>query len=509
MDIELKNKLGQLFVFGFEGTKVSKNIKKLIEEYRIGNIILFSRNYESDSQIKKLMDELQDIARKAGHEYPLSIMIDQENGTVNRIGKTSDLPGSMLIGASHNTQNAYKVAKLTAQKLRSLGINWNLAPVVDINNNPLNPVIGIRSYGDNSELVSQFGVEFARGLNSENVIATMKHFPGHGDTSIDSHLDLPVINHEINRLRDVELVPFKNGIKNNIDSIMIAHIYFPELEKQVNVPASLSKTIINGLLREDLGYDGVVVTDCLEMKAISDGVGTAVGALRALQAGADIAMVSHTYDIQVKTMENVYQAIADGELSEDRIEESFNRVTQLKNKRLINNTVSTSTKLNTDQIFQDGITKIKNYQISQESKTLFILVNENISNFAEEKQTIIDFEKIQNQISFEGNFFELNNQNIEDIEKKINNYDEIVFILFNHSKDEMINQFIQQTILKKNTSILGIKSPYIIHSYAAAAQIVLTYQPTPLAILYGIKALFGILEAKGELPFDINFKIGE
>ena len=291
----LEEQIGQLLVVGFHGTRIPHTLRELIEHYHIGNIILFSRNIQNTHQLLELTCSLQEIAKAAGHSAPLLIMLDQENGMVRRLGLGATIfPGNMALGAIGSEQVAYDIAKATGHELRALGINMNLAPVVDVNNNPANPVIGVRSFGEDPQQVAHLAVATIKGYQAAGIISNLKHFPGHGDTSVDLHVALPTIAHTIEHLEQVELVPFKSCIQAGTDSVMIAHIYFPALMPDKILPATVSPAVIQGLLRQQLGFDGVIVSDCMEMNAIVSTIGTAQGTVMALQAGIDLVLVSHT-----------------------------------------------------------------------------------------------------------------------------------------------------------------------------------------------------------------------
>lgn len=333
--LSLRQKVGQLMMVGFKGNEPSADILRLIEEGHVGGIILFGHNIGTPEQLLRLTGELQTCANNAGHALPLFISIDQENGTVRRLGPgTTVFPGNMLLGAVGSEQATRDVARATAEELKALGINMNLAPVLDVNNNPDNPVIGVRSFGETSEDVTRHGLASIAGHRDSGVMTSAKHFPGHGDTDTDSHLALPTIPHGIERLEEVEFVPFRRAIAAGVDSVMISHVFFPALESEQGVPASLSRSVVTHLLREKMGYDGVVMTDCLEMNAISETVGVAEGALQALKAGVDIVMVSHTYSRQKESIERIVQAVETGELDEAVIDRAVARVQRLKAKYL-------------------------------------------------------------------------------------------------------------------------------------------------------------------------------
>ncbi|MEK0312859.1 beta-N-acetylhexosaminidase [Cohnella sp. 56] len=326
--LDLKNKIGQLFMCGFGGHEPTEGIGRLIEEYGLGGIIYFRRNLRDAAQVARMTEALQ--ARAAA---PLLVSIDQEGGMVVRLEEgVTVMPGAMAIGAADDAQLACDAARWSGAELRAIGVNMNFAPCLDVNNNPRNPVIGVRAYGENPYKVAELGTAAIRGYQEGGIAAVAKHFPGHGDTGSDSHYELPVVPHGRDRLDAVELVPFRAAISAGVDAIMTAHVVFPAYEPD-NVPATLSKRILTGLLREQLGYDGVVVTDCLEMNAISETIGVARGAVEAIKGGADLILVSHRLDRQIAALEAVYEAALAGEIPLSRIDEAVRRVWALKEKR--------------------------------------------------------------------------------------------------------------------------------------------------------------------------------
>ncbi|GIP38764.1 beta-glucosidase [Paenibacillus sp. J31TS4] len=335
MDIRsmsLEEKVGQLVLCGFSGTEVSAEIRALIAERRIGGVIYFARNVASPGQVAALSEELQGEAAASG-TLPLLVTIDQEGGMVARLTEGVALfPGQMAIAAAGRPEHAYTAGFLTGRELRALGINLNFAPVLDVNNNPANPVIGVRSYGESPELVAAYGANAIRGLQDANVAATAKHFPGHGDTNVDSHLDLPVIPHDRERIERVELPPFIRAIAEGVDAIMSTHIHFPAYESG-GLPVTLSRAVLTGLLRERLGYEGVIMTDCMEMHAISKRYGTVEAAVMAVEAGADAVLVSHTHELQTGAIDALLAAVRSGRISEASIDRSVERLLALKERR--------------------------------------------------------------------------------------------------------------------------------------------------------------------------------
>lgn len=329
-DLTLEQKIGQMFICGFDALTPNDHAKKLILDYHVGGIVYFRRNVKKLSQLSDLSSSLQELATSSG-QPPLIVSIDQEGGMVARIDHEgiSRIPGNMALGAANSQEYTYQVGRIGAQELRALGVNMNFAPCIDVNNNPLNPVIGVRSFGEDPKAVAEHGVAAIRGYQEEGVSATAKHFPGHGDTSVDSHLGLASVPHDRSRLEQVELYPFKEAIKAKVEAIMTAHVSFPAIEPD-GIPATLSHAVLTGLLREEMGFSGLIITDCLEMHAISKGIGIPEGAVRAIEAGADCVLVSHRLSEQESAIQAVLNAVQSGRISEERIDASVERILSLK-----------------------------------------------------------------------------------------------------------------------------------------------------------------------------------
>ncbi|MFC7681891.1 beta-N-acetylhexosaminidase [Paenibacillus sp. GCM10028914] len=329
-DLTLEQKIGQMFICGFDALTPNDHAKKLILDYHVGGIVYFRRNVKKLSQLSDLSSSLQELATSSG-QPPLIVSIDQEGGMVARIDHEgiSRIPGNMALGAANSQEYTYQVGRIGAQELRALGVNMNFAPCIDVNNNPLNPVIGVRSFGEDPKAVAEHGVAAIRGYQEEGVSATAKHFPGHGDTSVDSHLGLASVPHDRSRLDQVELYPFKEAIKAKVEAIMTAHVSFPAIEPD-GIPATLSHAVLTGLLREEMGFSGLIITDCLEMHAISKGIGIPEGAVRAIEAGADCVLVSHRLSEQESAIQAVLNAVQSGRISEERIDASVERILSLK-----------------------------------------------------------------------------------------------------------------------------------------------------------------------------------
>lgn len=315
---------------GFDGVLPDAHIQRLINQHHLGGIILFRRNISDPQQVAALNHRLQSL-NASQSAIPLFIGVDQEGGVVARLETgVTPLPSALAFRAVGPSSECERLTRVANDELRQLGFNVNFAPVLDVNNNPRNPVIGVRAYGETVDEVCEYGLAALRGIQQAGIAATAKHFPGHGDTDVDSHLGLPRVPHGLARLNAVELVPFRAAIEAGVDAIMSAHVVFPAIEPDPDTPSTLSHAVLTGLLRRELGFEGVVFTDCLEMAAIAEGIGVVDGAVRAFQAGADVLLVSHREDRQIAVLEALLAAVQSGAISEARIDESLARILALK-----------------------------------------------------------------------------------------------------------------------------------------------------------------------------------
>lgn len=322
--------VGQLFALGFDGPEGTPETASLIRELRPGALIFFARNCKNPQQVKALTCALQETASEAGLP-PLLIGIDQEGGAVQRlVHPATEWPGNMALGATSEPDLAGRAAAAVAEELLAVGINWNLAPVLDVNNNPDNPIIGIRSFGARPQEVAALGACWITAQQSAGVAACGKHFPGHGDTRDDSHVTLPRVPHDLERLKQVELVPFAAAIEAGVASIMTAHVTFPSIEPEPGLPATLSGRVITGLLRDQMQFRGVIAADALEMAAVADRFGIAEAAVRALEAGVDMLLVCSGLERQRQAAEGVKSALRSGRLKRARIEEALARIAAMK-----------------------------------------------------------------------------------------------------------------------------------------------------------------------------------
>ncbi len=292
-----------------------QKIKDNVQTYHVGGYHIEGGDPATAYLIISRMQELAKV--------PLLVTADLEGGAGFQFPGATRFPRAMAIGATGNPQYAYDAASLTAREARAMGISVNFYPVVDVNNNPQNPIINIRSFGESPERVGEFGVAYIKGTQEAGVVATAKHFPGHGDTSVDSHLELPVINFDRARLNVIELAPYGPAFQAGVGAVMTAHIFLPQLEKTAGVPASLSQAVTTDLLRKELGFQGLIFTDALPMHAITTNFGAEQAVVMAIQAGADVAL--EPLDIP-KSFAALKDAVAKGQISEQRLNESVRRL---------------------------------------------------------------------------------------------------------------------------------------------------------------------------------------
>ncbi|MBO9596267.1 MAG: beta-N-acetylhexosaminidase [Cohnella sp.] len=328
----LEEKIGQMIMIGVEGTTMDQTAERLIRESHAGGVIFYQSNFKQLGAAVKLVNDLKTANAKGA--APLLLAVDQEGGKINRMPADFEaIPDSQTVGKSNDASMAKALGGLLADELRAMGLNLNFAPVLDINSNPKNPVIGVRSFGNNPDLVAKMGVAEMQGLQEAGVIAAVKHFPGHGDTSVDSHRELPVVGKSLEELQKFEWVPFRSAIEGGAEVVMAAHILFPRIDNET--PASLSKVIIGDQLRGTLGFNGVVITDEMTMGAIANNYGIVNGSLKAILAGSDIVMVAHDYAKMQSVFSKLLKSAKDGTLPKARIDESVRRILSLKLKYAI------------------------------------------------------------------------------------------------------------------------------------------------------------------------------
>jgi beta-N-acetylhexosaminidase len=516
-DLTLEEKLGQLLVIGFHEPVLTDEVRALIRKYKFGNFILFARNVVDLPQLEKLTRDIYEEVMDSIGIMPF-IAIDQEGGnTVRIMDKLTFYPGSMTLAAT-DLSNAETIGHMMGKHLISLGINMNFAPVLDINNNPKNPIIGIRSYSDKPEIVSKYGIEVMKGMKSEGVIATVKHFPGHGDVEIDSHLGLPKLPFDKERLYNMELKPFIDAINNDVQNIMAAHIVFQEVDEEN--PATVSKDILKGILRDELKYTGLITSDCMEMKAISKTITTPGGVLKGIQAGDDLVLVSHTKQLQIDSANLLKLSIGDKSLSIEEIDEKVKRILKYKNevysimnKKFFNNPDNLEIFNDESQgeilqnIVDSSLTFVNGKKLELKGKTLIYWSQQFASTIAEDILNGDNMGDLLNKEIPSADTLEyIANQYSKKLVKEAKIYDTVVFISFNafsyKNQTKMINEI---NDICSNFYVISIRNPYDYLYLNQSINYYTLYESTPNSMRTVVKFLKGKIDATGKLPVTLSF----
>lgn len=524
-EMTLKEKIGQVVICGFQGTKFSDELNTLIKDYKLGNVILFTRNIEN---VKQMHDLNMQIHKSIINEVGIMpfISIDQEGGMVTRIMKEATFfPGNMTLGAVNNYEYAYRVGEIMGEELRSIGVNMNLAPSLDVNNNPLNPVIGVRSYSDNPEVVAKFGKNYILGLQSTGVIATAKHFPGHGDTNVDSHKGLPVILHNKERLEKIELVPFKQCL-NDTDAIMSAHILFEAYEDS-GLPGTLSRKVITDLLRNKLGYKGLIISDCMEMKAIDEKYGAPRGALMGLKAGLDQVMISATFYKQVEAFKVIEEAVLSGELPMEELDQKVERILKAKERNyktiednFFNKTWEEKKEILLKQESKDfvskvvdlSLTKVRGKDLYLNKKTLIVATEPFAMTIAEDElsdRSIVSAVKESglnvDTIKIEMN---LSDEVVDEIVEKAKYYEQVLVCTYNatiYKKQALLINKLNNVC--EELFVLSTRSPYDIYQFRTVKNYMCLYEYTPNSVMTLVRYLKKEIKCCGRLPISLDEKI--
>ena len=332
--MSVRSLVGQMFMVSVGGTEPDYYINKMIRERNIGGVLLFGYNMKSEAQTKALTAALQELSMKTGPAIPLFVAVDQEGGEVSSAPWVSRHPAAAQVGARGDPAQAREVAEQMGRELLRAGVNTDLAPVVDTG---FGAAIGTRSFGEDPELVAEMGAASVEGFESAGVVSAAKHFPNHGPATSDSHVSLPVVDHDPRKLRSYDLPPFEAAVRAGAPMVMVGHLLYPAIDPER--PASLSSEAI-GMLRGELGFDGVVVTDDLAMAGATGGGPPARAAVEAVEAGADLLLISSPPQQQADAYDAVVEAVESGEIPRERVETSVERVLRVKEDYLLSGTVA-------------------------------------------------------------------------------------------------------------------------------------------------------------------------
>ena len=357
-NMTLDEKIGQMITIGIDEYSVDDTAKQLITDKKVGGVILFKNNISDSNQLLQLINDIKGI--NSTNKIPIFISVDQEGGRVNRLpSEIKSLPSNEIIGNKNDNKLAYDIGKNIGYALGSFGFNMDFAPVLDVNSNPNNTVIGDRSFSNDKDKVASLGASEINGFKDSNIISVAKHFPGHGDTATDSHYALPIINKTLDELKSVEFVPFKKSIEEKVPAIMVSHILMPQID--ANNPASMSKTIITDILRKDLKFHGLIVTDDMTMGAVTNDLDITTACINAINAGADLLLVCHGYDNEINVINAIKDAVNNGIISIDTINRSVYKILSLKENYKITDEKIKEVDINTiNTKFEDILNKINN-----------------------------------------------------------------------------------------------------------------------------------------------------
>ena len=506
--LSMDERIGQLYIVALYTNKDQNHIsgvRKLVEQERIGGIILMQDDAEQEIA---LVNEFQKKSR-----VPMLFGMDAEWGLYQRIKTAHKFPWAMTLGAIQDNNLVYEMASKIAEDAKKMGIYWNFAPVVDVNTNPKNPIIGNRSFGSDVQNVIAKALAYAQGLQDNGVLAAIKHFPGHGDTDVDSHLDLPVVKHSLERLNKIELAPFKALMDKKIGGAMIAHLYVPQLEKGKNIPASISYDIVTNLLKNKFRYEGLVITDALNMNAVAKKYPAGELDLRAFKAGNDVLLFSQDVPTGKKLIK---EAIQKGEISEKRLEESVKKI--LKTKYLlglqnlrplssegINNVLNNDSHAKiSEKLYANALTLLK------DEKQLFPLREKEVYYLPLEEAS---HEAFLQELSKEIKVKKISSKEIQSIPEKA------VVIIGLHKDNStaykpyrvsweskrLINQ-----VKSRNKVILNVfGSPYALQDVdiSGISSVLVSYENNPLSMKATAEAYLGKQKINGRLPVVVNEQI--
>jgi len=506
--LSMDERIGQLYIVALYTNKDQNHIsgvRKLVEQERIGGIILMQDDAEQEIA---LVNEFQKKSR-----VPMLFGMDAEWGLYQRIKTAHKFPWAMTLGAIQDNNLVYEMASKIAEDAKKMGIYWNFAPVVDVNTNPKNPIIGNRSFGSDVQNVIAKALAYAQGLQDNGVLAAIKHFPGHGDTDVDSHLDLPVVKHSLERLNKIELAPFKALMDKKIGGAMIAHLYVPQLEKGKNIPASISYDIVTNLLKNKFRYEGLVITDALNMNAVAKKYPAGELDLRAFKAGNDVLLFSQDVPTGKKLIK---EAIQKGEISEKRLEESVKKI--LKTKYLlglqnlrplssegINNVLNNDSHAKiSEKLYANALTLLK------DEKQLFPLREKEVYYLPlEEASHEVFLQELSKEIKVKKISF-----------KEIQSIPENAVVIIGLHKDNstaykpyrvsweskrLINQ-----VKSRNKVILNVfGSPYALQDVdiSGISSVLVSYENNPLSMKATAEAYLGKQKINGRLPVVVNEQI--
>ncbi len=541
--MSVEEKLAQMMIVAlrsdaqntFLATEINEEYHELLKKYGFGGVILFGGNMENLEQTVTLIYDAQSAAKESGAEIPMFICVDQEGGMVNRVSYGLTGCGNMALAATGEAALTEEMAKMLGDEIFALGFNLDFAPVSDVNSNPANPIIGVRSFSDDPNVVAKHVTAFIRGLKKASISGALKHFPGHGNVGEDSHTHLPLSEYTLEELRTCELIPFKKGIMAGADMIMTAHIQFPKIEtetyisqkdgREVTLPATLSHTVITDLLRKEMGYDGVVITDAMDMDAIASHFDPIDAATLAINSGVDILLCPvnlykggsvNTFPIMEEYLEQLVLRVNNGEIKEEELDDSVYRILKLKEENGILDAKETSLSESISSA-REAVGTAENYRRQWEItlKAMTLLKNDNGALPLDPTQSTLilvpsDYRKpavdyALSRLEKEG----INPSNTvilphggtgadkAAINKAANSAEQIVLLSQSSVRSEVLTEVLSTAKdAGKKTVLISLNLPYDASLYNDADAILCAYQP------YG-----NAYDEEGNGPFNLNVAV--
>jgi beta-N-acetylhexosaminidase len=520
----LEEKIGQMLCLGFYGNFINRNSANWqkylswVKTLKIGGLAVYSGDVHETATMLNALQELSDT--------PLLIAANLERGLGNQLDGASEFPPIMSIGATGSEELSYRMGKITALEARAVGIHMAYFPVVDVNINPNNPIINTRSFGENPGDVGRLAVAFIKGCQENGLIATAKHFPGHGDTENDTHNVLAVVQGDLKRLQTVELLPFQMAVDAGVQAVMTAHISIPVLDPTPDLPATLSSPILTGLLRQKMGFNGIIVSDSMGMGGITTLYSQEQAAVQAVHAGVDIVLLSPEPEMVVQALR---RAVISGQITEARIEESVIRILRAKamlglhtdrsvDVDMLDRKLAAPAHLQlAEKIYEQSMTLVKNdgdwLPLSrQDLKVGVYSLSSDAGGYFEGRPFVREIKKrIPNAVEFYAEA-STGKEFLDEAEKTVEDLDMVLVALFsslrsgkgsiglNQAHVDFINHLVQG---EAPVAVVSFGSPYYLSHFPDVDVYLCAYRPSPLAQATAARAVFGEIEVSGKLPVSI------
>lgn len=502
---------------GYPGTDPAV-ARELIQRHHVGGIILFTRNIRNAEHAAEVCEALRKYRREVS-DSPLFIALDQEGGCVARLTEgVTVFAGAMALGASNSEHYAREAGATTGAELSALGVNVNFAPVLDISSNPRNPGVGARSFGRDPESVARLGAATIKGLQDSGILATAKHFPGLGEARVDSHDELPTIDSSRKQLEDSELLPFRAAIEADVGVMMTAHCSYPALDK-TRTPCTLSRPMLNDLLREQMGFNGLVITDCLEMAGVEKGFPASRSVPIAVRAGADMLLICHTVEKQMAAFDSLACAVDKGEVSGEAIDKALGWISSIKGRLDLPKEFSADgfdlrTSLSRS-IAEEAITIVKNndsvlpLKLSPSESLALILPSfgalTKVEENAEPHEVLLRELKARHQrLLYQQISVNPTDDETRDSTDACKKADKLLILTYNlhlyPSQKELVNSLLK---IGKPSIVVAVRDPYDLAFTSTASACVATYGFRECSLTALVRALFGEIEAKGKLPVEL------